>query len=35
MTEIISNNERVRKKYPQLKEVKGNAVFSFDSNDNK
>lgn len=34
ITEIISNNERVRKKYPQLKEVKGNDAISFDSKDN-
>ena len=34
ITEIISNNERVRKKYPQLKEVKGNDAISFDGKDN-
>jgi hypothetical protein len=32
--EITSNNERVRKKYPHLKEVKGNDAISFDSKDN-
>ena len=31
MPEIISNNEVVRKKYPQLIEVKGNDVLPFDS----
>ncbi|MGV8948651.1 MAG: hypothetical protein ACOH2E_04710 [Candidatus Paracaedibacter sp.] len=32
--EIISNNELVLKKYPQLKEVRGNDAISFDSKDN-